>query len=89
MNTMLKLATLGALLACAGVAGARDAAPLASVLHAPGPVHINPQPLPPSRHDAPEVGALGDAAHAALLAYRRGPIGINPQPLPPHDPRPA
>ena len=47
MNTMLKLTALGALLACAGVAGAVNVAPAASLQYPPGPVRINPQPLPP------------------------------------------
>ena len=45
MNKMLKLATLGVLLACAGVAGAGNVMP--SPQYPPGPVRINPQPLPP------------------------------------------
>ena len=47
MNKMLKLTTLGALLACAGVAGAGNVAPAASLQYPPGPVRINPRPLPP------------------------------------------
>ena len=63
MKTMLKLTTLGALLACAGVAGAANAKPTASPDYPPGPVRINPQPLPPGcpgcirRHDG--TGSLG------------------------------
>ena len=63
MTTMLKLTTLGALLACAGVAGAANAKPTASPDYPPGPVRINPQPLPPGcpgcirRHDG--TGSLG------------------------------
>ena len=47
MNTMLKLTTLGVLLACAGVAGAGNVALAPSPQYPPGPVRINPQPLPP------------------------------------------
>ena len=47
MNTMLKLTTLGALLACGGMAGAGNATPAASPTYPPGPARINPQPLPP------------------------------------------
>ena len=47
MNTMLKFTTLGALLACAGVAGAGNPTPAASPKYPPGPVRVNPQPLPP------------------------------------------
>ena len=47
MNTMLKLTTLGVLMACAGVAGAGNMAPAPSPQYPPGPVRINPQPLPP------------------------------------------
>ena len=44
MNTMLKLTTLGVLMACAGVAGAGNVAPAPSPQYPPGPVRINPQP---------------------------------------------
>lgn len=47
MNTMLKLMTLGVLLACAGMAAAGHVTPAPSPQYPPGPVRINPQPLPP------------------------------------------
>ena len=47
MNTMLKLTTLGILLACAGTAAAANAAPTTSIAYLQGPIRINPQPLPP------------------------------------------
>ena len=47
MNTMLKFTTLGALLACAGVAAAGNATSAASLKYPPEPVRVNPQPLPP------------------------------------------
>ena len=47
MNKMLKLTTLGVLLAWAGVAGAGNVATAPSPQYPPGPVRINPQPLPP------------------------------------------
>lgn len=47
MNTMLKLTTLGILLACAGTAATVNAAPTASIAYLQGPIRINPQPLPP------------------------------------------
>ena len=47
MKTMLKLVTLGAVLACAGVAGAGNATSAAAPKYPPGPVRINPRPLSP------------------------------------------
>ena len=47
MSTILKLTTLGVLLACAGMAEAGNVAPAPSPQYPPGPVRINPQPLPP------------------------------------------
>lgn len=77
MNTMFRLTTLGALLACAGVAMAGNATPSASLEYPSGSVCINPQPLPP----------LSDASaeRDTSSQYRPGPICINPQPLPPRE----
>jgi hypothetical protein len=89
MNTSSKLTALATLLACTGVATARNAAPATAVSIQPASARINPQPLPPAQPDLPDFAAFGKATPTALLALQHGPIGINPQPLPPHDPRPA
>ena len=72
MTTMLKLTTLGALLACAGAMGAANAKPTASPDYPPGPVRINPQPLPPGcpgcirSHDG--TGSLGALSYTRSTA---------------------
>jgi hypothetical protein len=83
MNTMLKLATLGALLACAGIAAAGNAPPVASFEYLPGSARINPQPLPPEQLSS----AVGSADRATSFQYPSGQVRINPQPLPPLDSR--
>jgi hypothetical protein len=89
MNTISKLTALATLLACTGVATARNAAQASSVSIQPASARINPQPLPPAQPDLPDFAAFGTATPAAVLALQRGPIGINPQPLPPRVPGPT
>ena len=58
MNKMLRLAALSALLACAGMAGARSAAPDARSSYLPQQLSVNPQPLPPLHPDKSRTTAL-------------------------------
>ena len=83
MNTLFKLAAIGSLLACAGSASAGSPTLAASLKYPPGPVRINPQPLPPLGASLPTASA----GHALSPIYPPGPVRINPQPLPPLDSR--
>ena len=67
MNKMLRLAALSALLACAGMAGARSAAPDARSSYLPQPLPVNPQPLPPIDHDKSRRTALVAPAQQPAL----------------------
>ncbi len=91
MNTMLKITTLGALLACAGIAAAGNATPVGSLEYPHGPVRINPQPLPPL--SSADASADRDI-NPQPLPPRQLPSDdastdrdINPQPLPPRESR--
>ena len=87
MNMIFKLATICALLGCAAVAvaDAGTAAPMASVKYPPGPVRINPQPLPPLPPHPPNT----PVDRALSSPSEPTPFRINPQPLPPIDSRPS
>jgi hypothetical protein len=82
MNTISKLAAIGALVACTGLAGASNGAPITTAACELGSLGVNPQPLPPERPSRPSVADLWRAAPASVVA-------INPQPLPPRDPNPT
>ena len=79
MKTMLKLVTLGAVLASPGAASAGTPIPTASRSYSPGPAPINPQPLPPERPNSID----SSSGRAPSPMYPPGPVRINPQPLPP------
>ena len=89
MKTILKLVTLGAVLACAGAACAGMPTPTAFRSDALTPAQINPQPLPPLPRPQPHELIGASSGLAPSPQYPPGPVRINPQALPPLNPRPS
>lgn len=81
MKTTLQLRTLGILLACGGMAQADNTTPTGSFDYPPGPVRINPQPLPPSQSTQAAIALSTPDVAAGLQAVVPAPISPETFPM--------